>query len=352
MSVNWQLGGVVLAFTFGLRAAHSTELSLGPADPQRLGLLKPLSELVGKKVADSKEHALAKAEDVLLDLSTGHAIAVLVSTKGDARVVVPARTVGYVAKSSIVLRAERKLFESAPRLPRNGPGCGVDEQALAAAAAHFGQPAPDQHGSSISGLVSGATLLNRRLVSTKGECLGQTKELMVDLPVGAVTYAVVEPAGDLAASTQLYVVPPTFLEVTAPGQPLVLKTDRAHFLAGPGFSREFWTDLSFPELAARMREHYGAASRAASLPDAPKVDTAHADSVLAAAVMAEIFNEAKGTIKLNVLVSSRQGKVTLRGSIKDEKMKATVLAAAERVAGAQNVEDLLEIGHKNTTAKL
>lgn len=354
MAVKRQLGGVVLALTFSLGIAYAAESPAGPLEP-RLGLLKPMSELVGKKVSDAKEHGLGKAEDILLDLAKGQAAVVLVSPKGDPRLVpVPARSFGYVSKGSIVLRVDRKLLENAPRLARSGQGTTCDEQTLNAAAAHFGQPAPDLQGGGPGVLTSGAALLHRRVVSQNNESLGQIKELMVDLPTGAVTYGVVEPAADLSASGLLYVVPPTALQVTAPGQALVLKAERSHFLAGPRFSKEFWTDLSFPEMAAKVRTHYSLAARATpgAAASAAQPNSAHSDSVLAEAVMSEIFNEAKGTLRLNVLVSSRDGKVTLRGSVKDQKQKARVVAAAERIAGTQNVEDLLETNQKNTTAKL
>src|SRR5207244_1124358 len=87
-----------------------------------------------------------------------------------------------------------------------------------------------------------------------GETLGRIQDLMVDLPVGRAVYLVVQPAAD--TNGVLYLVPPSAVKWQANGKALTLAASKERFLAGPHFSKSFWTDMVQPELATSVYKYY------------------------------------------------------------------------------------------------
>ena len=83
---------------------------------RRLDLTQGLSGLVGRKVRDLNDHSVGKLEDVLLDLSRGEILAVVISAGGSQVIPIPPATFRAVSKEKILVNADQKLFQAAPRL--------------------------------------------------------------------------------------------------------------------------------------------------------------------------------------------------------------------------------------------
>jgi len=146
---------------------------------------------------------------------------------------------------------------------------------------------------------------------------------------------------------------------------LLLKTDRDHFLAGPHFSNDFWSDLAFPEMLAAVQNHYGLFPT-----DAPGKDPStaatdltgtsfgetgineRADSEITQAVLEELVQARNGFVNLDIVVTTASGRVTLAGTVKDETQKQKLIAVVERVVGPGRVEDHLETRPRASTARL
>src|SRR6185295_11798064 len=138
-----------------------------------------------------------------------------------------------------------------------------------------------------------------------GEPLGRIQDLMVDLPVGRVVCLVVQPAAD--TNGILYLVPPSAVKWQANGKALTLAASKERFLAGPHFSKSFWTDMVQPELATSVYSYYTTApnNKAADGPAtvteaAAPTRTAAAsrkDAEITKAVMLEILNEGKVSLR-------------------------------------------------------
>ncbi len=194
------------------------------------------------------------------------------------------------------------------------------------------------------------------LISQDNQPLGQLDSIMVDLPAGQVVYLVVKPSVGGDPQRDRYVLPPSSVKRDASGQTLVLKADQAHFVAGPHFQPEFWVDMSRPELAAAVREHYPTQASTADPTRQPvraRLETpssvtapAASDEEITRAVKRQIMSalalDAEGFITQGIKVKTVNGRVTLTGHLKNEKEKQQVVTAAERAAGAGRVDDQLE----------
>jgi len=334
-------GLALLAASLGVTAWAQNATSTWPVDPARLGLLKETSLLIGQPVKDSEGRTVGKVQDLLVDLGTCQVVAALVSSSAEHQPTpVPALSFSRVFTDYAELGVDKKLFTSAPRLPSPEPAGACDLNNLADSFRHFSQtppklPAPGP-------LVSAARLLGARLLSQSNEPLGQLKELMVDVPLGRIIYLVIAPAAD---ATDYYVVPPVAVHLEGASGSLVLKADQAHFLAGPRFQKDFSTDLAFPQFALAVRHHYGLQAVVASSGPAAQ---ARSDHELTEAVLTEIVHQANGLATLNLMVTTAHGRVTVSGNVRNEKQARQILAAAQRVAGAGNVEDHLEYRGRKT----
>jgi sporulation protein YlmC with PRC-barrel domain len=334
-------------------------------EPNRLGLLKPASSLIGRQVGDRKERAIGKIEDLLLDLPNGNVLVTLISSSREAQLTpVPAQSYTLVSGSKLVVGAEKKTIQSAPHLQRIISSKQFTTTSLKDSFVYFRQDLPKASNSTSRKLCSAACLLGAQIFGEKNERLGQLKEIMVDLARGKIIYLVIQPTG-ARSGNDLFVAPPVSARLAAEGTALVLTSDLSHFLAGPHFANEFWTDMAFPEMATAVCNHYGlppvaAAQRSpfqvgaefsAGATRVPLVDE-RGDGEITQAVLEEIIQPRNGFVNLDIVVTTDHGRVTLAGIVKDEVQKYRVVAAVERVAGPGKVEDRLETQPKSRTARL
>jgi len=350
-SLFWSmlLAGTIMSsfsFSFAHGQAASTEES-------RLGLLKGTSAVLGKKVGDCHEKTLGKLEDLVLDLAAGEVASTLLSSDPLGRLTpVPALSYSRLARGKMLIEADSKAFESAPQVAKGEEIKALDGPMLASVASHFGLK---ETRASTGPLSSAARLVGSPVRTRSNEALGVLKEIMVDVPFGRVVYLVVEPGAGIGSRDVLFVVPPAAVDADSRGGVLVLKGDRERFLAGPTFLVQFWADLSSVELARAVQRHYGSKTGSAEKTVAtasPTQRPARSDQEITREILGEIARGADGFMKLKIAITTVHGKVTLSGPVKNEKQRRLVLGAAERVVGAENVEDHLTPAGKIKTAQL
>jgi len=255
-----------------------------PFDAKRLGLMKPVSALFGKKVIDLKSKTVGQVKDFILDLSAGQVVAALVVSGGRAPITpVPARSFEAVRRDKAELNAAKKLFESAPRFPLASTDGHWDATILADSFLWFNQAAP---AASASGYCSAVALIQQPVISSANEALGQVQDIAIDLPIGRGVYLVIEPTPGLDPLDNLYLVPLASVHLGSSGKTLILEASREHFLNGHHFPREFPSDMVFPEVATAVYQHYGllrdatakSAANPAVAPPAPDAAVAAAQS--------------------------------------------------------------------------
>jgi sporulation protein YlmC with PRC-barrel domain len=320
------------------------------ADDARLGLLKRASLLLEGRVGDRQDRTLGKVQDMLLDLSGGRVLVTLVSAGTAGQLTpVPGRCYKYANNARLVIDVEKKAFIYAPRISAQEPFRSLDPASLRDSFVYFNESPPQV--SPGGHFCSAGSLIGTPVMSREGETMGQVRDVMLDVPTAQVVYLVVEPEHAAGELPELYVVPPVAAHVEKGGAIVVLSGDRSHFLAGPHFSREFWSDLAFPALARAARRHYGLETdqdKSAPEPKAPEPD----DYQITRAILAEITHSAEGLLNTRISITTVRGRVTVAGILKDSNEKRQILSAAHRVVGVENVEDQLETREKPTTAKL
>lgn len=318
------------------------------ADEARLGVLKRATTLLEERVGDRKERTLGKVKDLLVDLSSGQVLVTLVSAgPADQLTPVPARCYKYVNKARLVIDVEKTAFVVAPRISSQQPFQSLDPARLRDSFIYFNEAPPQLPPG--GHFCSTAGLLTTPVLAGDGQTLGQVCDVMIDVPTAHVVYLIVEPQHAPGESPELYVVPPVAAHLEKSGAALVLGHDRAHFLAGPHFPREFWSNLAFPELAQAARHHYGLdvttqSQVSQSNPAAPS------DYQITRAILAEITHSAEGLLNTRLSVTTVHGHVTVAGLVKDSNQKRQILSAAQRVVGVENVDDQLETQDKPKTA--
>lgn len=326
-------------------------------DAVRLGLISRTTALIDRKVMTREEKDLGKVADLILDLSTGQVLAALISSGAhDPLTPVPARSFWTASKSKILLSTDRQTFESAPHFPKADSTQTLEAGRLSESFRHFGQKAPEASAAGSGGFCSAVGLVGLRLVSRTNEPLGQVADIMVDLPVGRIAYVVIQPAAGTGSLDNLYVVPPQAVRMDAAGRSLVLKADQAHFLAGPHFQRDFWTEMARPELMAAMLKHYDLQAGVSAQPDPTRqpvralIETpgapsqappARTDQQITAAIATEIVRINNAFPTRDFKITTTKGHVTLTGRVRTESQKQQLGAAAARVVGAENVDNQL-----------
>ena len=335
----------------GLALAGSAPMDGWRIDAARLGMMSRGTVLIGKPVKTSDGHKAGQLQDLLLDLPSGRVEAVMVSVSRHEVVPVPAQCLAFASQYRVILEADKRRFQQAPRCEPPRPGSGLDARTLGAALEYFAGTQPQLSTGPAGGWSSAESLLGAPVAGARGEPLGKVKDLMLDVPAGQMVYVVVEPGPGAAGPDDLYVVPPVCLTVQPASRSLKLKLTQDAFLAGPHFSRQFWTDMIFPEMAMAVCKHYGlhapeptqSGGLSASSSQAVPVETGRSDQEITRAVLAELLRDSHGQlIVLNLAVTTRDGRVTLSGQVKDETEKRQVLGAAQRAAGQDNVEDRIE----------
>jgi hypothetical protein len=201
-----------------------------------------------------------------LDFEGGRVLATLLPVSKGQLTPLPALSYTFVTSRTIVAEIDRNRFESAPKLPKGTRASSLDTKSLAPSFQYFGQSPAEPAKGSLGQLASGAGLVGSTLLDQDNQPLGKLKEIMVDLLVGRIVYLVIEPI-PATLPAQLFPLPPLAVQLDPHHQSLMLKTSRAHFLAGPGFPKEYWTNLVFPQLATAVCKHYGLES---SLPASSK----------------------------------------------------------------------------------
>jgi sporulation protein YlmC with PRC-barrel domain len=347
------VGGLLLP---GLAAQSETSTAIpasaGQLESVRLGLITKTTALIGAKVRDRGDSSHGKMEDVILDLSTGRAVAALFGSGSDHHVTpVPARSFWTATRNKIMVNADKKRLKAAPCIPKTDLGRPFELKRLSPSFNYFGQALPQIPDARSGELSSAAEIVRQRLLSQSGQPLGQVEDIMLDLPVGRVVYLVIQPAAGADSLNIRYLVPPQAVRADATSPALVLNADRAHFLAGPHFQKEYWTDVSRLELSMAVLQHYNLQTSPSQSDSKAKpvvaplvtagrssqIAPARSDQEITQSVVTEIVRNNNAFPTRDLRITTSNGRVTLAGRVRNEKQKRQLATAAARVVGAENV---------------
>ena len=109
-----------------------------------------------------------------------------------------------------------------------------------------------RHGNKASGL------LGMEIRNKQNQKLGEIKDLVMDMPSGKVSYAVLSVGGFLGIGEKLIAIPPTSFQYSDARDYLIVDADKAKIQAAPGFAATSWPSVRHPELNKFWSESLGA----------------------------------------------------------------------------------------------
>lgn len=105
-------------------------------------------------------------------------------------------------------------------------------------------------------LLSATTLNGTDVKNSKGENLGDIKDLMIDLASGRVAYAVVEFGGLFGIGSKLFAVPLLAMSKDADNECFVLDTTKEALEQSPGFDKDKWPNFADLTWQEEVHKHY------------------------------------------------------------------------------------------------
>lgn len=119
-----------------------------------------------------------------------------------------------------------------------------------------------QDGTSLEGGVapqalSASTLIGKEVRNARGEKLGTIEELMIDLPIGCIAYAVLSFGGILGMGDKLFAVPWQAFRVDAEREHFILDVERQALENAPGFDKDSWPETGDDAWLRDVYIYYG-----------------------------------------------------------------------------------------------
>ncbi len=105
-------------------------------------------------------------------------------------------------------------------------------------------------------------LIGKNVSNSKGERLGEIKDLVVDTTNGNVQYAVIGMGGFLGVGDKLYAYPLERFERTTERGKLLLNVDKNKMKSAPGFDDKSWPDFGTAAYRGQVDAFYGTKSAA------------------------------------------------------------------------------------------
>lgn len=323
----------------------------GKYPANRLGLMQKAGVLVGKTLRDRNDKKIGTVKDLVLDLGSGRVVCALVSPAGhrDLLVGVPPQAFLAVDVEDTVVSLDKSQLSSAPEFTRDR---------LEETYRYFNAKPYWDAKTVPSSAQRYSELLAADMRNKANEYLGRIVSFMVDLPAGRVIFVVVSLDG---TENSLYAVPPSAMTIGPDRAALLANISQARIsqLAHP--DPFFWTQMTDPAWAVKVYRWYGLEPEFA---DGPKpVETkpalpARTENSVPTPALAQGKSDAEVTQTIvtaimrdnldnalavkNLKITAVNGRVTLSGKVKNAGQKQQILAAAETVVGAANLDNQLE----------
>ena len=106
-------------------------------------------------------------------------------------------------------------------------------------------------------ILSSSTLTGTNVVNPAGESLGDIKDLMIDIPNGRVSYAVLDFGGFLGIGDKLFAVPLEAFTPNTKDETLVLDVPKERLKTAPGFDKTDWPTTADDTYLSSVYEFYG-----------------------------------------------------------------------------------------------
>ena len=145
---------------------------------------------------------------------------------------------GGLTRSALGADAEVKVQIDPPR---------AEAQAGADAAVSPGSDRPETRNHGVKPTNKASSIIGMEVRNRNNEKLGEIKDLVLDLPSGRISYAVLSVGGFLGIGEKLLAIPTSALSTTEDPHKLLLNADRAKIEGTPGFAATNWPEVRNPK---------------------------------------------------------------------------------------------------------
>lgn len=139
-------------------------------------------------------------------------------------------------------------FASAQAMTPSMHETAVDMRARDAPMAYGAGPGPR--------IMAASTLTGDPVKNPAGDTLGEIKQIMLDVPQGAIAYAVMSFGGVLGFGDKYFAVPWRALNIDPARKCFVLNATKEQLEAAPGFDKDHWPSMADATWARQVHAHY------------------------------------------------------------------------------------------------
>jgi sporulation protein YlmC with PRC-barrel domain len=368
-----------------------------------LGAVEKASTLIGYDVKGADGADLGEVEDVAIDLETGRIVLLVVELGGIAGIgadyvgVPPSEVTADLKDAHLLLNQTREgLTVAARKIDLGNWQAAMNHQALAGIYRSYGKEfSPDSlarparsalpqsqaqaeqqrrdlepetadqdrqpvRGSAIGAVERASKLLGAEVVGAAEEDIGEVHDLILDLRKAQVVNVVLASGGFLGIGEQLSVVPPMAFRWDAEDEELTFTGTKDQLSRSPRITGDQWRrqDPTYIVETYRIYElepvadETGAAAdntrrnvrdRGATLTPIHQGNN-ETDIDITARIRKQIIDrDGLSTLARNIKVITVDRQVTLRGPVASEAEKEAIGKIAAEVAGAEKVDNQLEV---------
>lgn len=106
-------------------------------------------------------------------------------------------------------------------------------------------------------LLPGSTIEGTAVRNAAGEDLGEINDIMIDLEMGRIAYAVLSFGGFLGLGNKLFAIPWEALKIGITGDVFILNVPREKLEKAPGFDQDQWPDWADQSWGESIHSYYG-----------------------------------------------------------------------------------------------
>ncbi len=114
----------------------------------------------------------------------------------------------------------------------------------------------NQHAVFSNSPVKASTIIGTSVVNSKGDSLGDIKEVVIDPVTGKVAYSVVSFGGFLSMGEKLFAIPFSAFQYDAAENEYVLDVSKERLQAAPGFDSDKWPSMADEQWNRDVYKYY------------------------------------------------------------------------------------------------
>ncbi len=371
----------------GLDTSRPVSAVAAEVDVFQLGPVQKASDLIGRDVTGSNGEKIADVSDLAVDLESGQALLAILSYGGvigvgaeHTAVPLTALKLDTTDPDKCHLNSSEADLKAAPKFDASRwadytdashlktyydtYGARMDYPNSTTAEGKVPKSQADREARSLSrtqsmgALERASKLLGATVRNSMNDDLGDVNEILLDVPNGRIVDVVLSSGGFLGIGDQKSVVPPTILSWDSAHEVVQIDATKEQLAAAPHFESQAWPqqDSSYvvgvyrvfgvtpyfqtaaDNTARNSRDLHG------NTVTPIQQGNSAADLNMTAQIRKDVMNhDGFSTYAKNIKIITRNGDVTLRGPVKSDQEKREIGDIAAQVAGADHVENQLEV---------